>query len=64
MVMDAGQIKEFDNPLSLFDNPNTIFRSMCDAAKPSREAIVRIRAGEYAHEVQEEVQAKIEMRIS
>ena len=44
--MDAGQIAEFDSPLALFDRPDSIFRSMCDAAKLSRDAIVRIRAGE------------------
>jgi hypothetical protein len=44
--MEAGQIAEFDSPLALFDRPDSIFRSMCDAAKLSRDAIVRIRAGE------------------
>jgi ATP-binding cassette subfamily C (CFTR/MRP) protein 1 len=62
--MDAGQIKEFDSPLSLFDNPNSTFRSMCEAAKLSREAILRIRAGDYVHEVQEGVPANIETRVS
>jgi ATP-binding cassette subfamily C (CFTR/MRP) protein 1 len=57
--MDAGQIKEFDSPLSLFDNPKSTFRSMCEAASLSREAILRIRAGDYVHEVQEGVQADI-----
>jgi hypothetical protein len=46
--MEAGQIAEFDGPLELFDRPDSIFRSMCDAAKLTREAIVRIRAGEDA----------------
>jgi hypothetical protein len=53
--MDAGQIAEFDHPLALFDRPDSIFRSMCDAAKLSREAIVRIRAGENARKVEEEM---------
>ncbi|KAF8332585.1 P-loop containing nucleoside triphosphate hydrolase protein [Cantharellus anzutake] len=29
-VMDAGQIAELDTPLNLFNQPNSIFRSMCD----------------------------------
>ena len=44
--MEAGQIAEFDSPLALFDRPDSIFRSMCDAAKLSRDAVVRIRARE------------------
>jgi ATP-binding cassette subfamily C (CFTR/MRP) protein 1 len=52
LVMDSGQIAEFDNPLILFDRPDSIFRSMCDSAKLTREAIVRIRAGENLEEME------------
>lgn len=44
--MDAGQVAEYDTPLALFDRPDSIFRSMCDAAKLTRAGIERIRAGE------------------
>ena len=54
--MDAGQIAEFDHPLVLFDRPDSIFRSMCDAAKLSREAILRIRAGENVRLVEKQVE--------
>lgn len=60
LVMDAGEIAEFDHPLALFDKPDSIFRSMCDAAKLSREAILRIRAGENINTVEEEVQGLAE----
>lgn len=30
LVMDAGQIAEFDTPLNLFDRPGSIFRSLCE----------------------------------
>ncbi|KIK62471.1 hypothetical protein GYMLUDRAFT_41922 [Collybiopsis luxurians FD-317 M1] len=29
-VLDAGEISEFDTPVSLYQNPNGIFRSMCE----------------------------------
>ncbi|KAH8086808.1 multidrug resistance-associated ABC transporter [Filobasidium floriforme] len=57
LVMDAGRIAEFAHPLELFDRPNSIFRSMCDAAKLTREAIIRIRAGENARNVEGEMEA-------
>ncbi|KAK0542683.1 hypothetical protein OC845_006498 [Tilletia horrida] len=44
LVMDKGQVAEFDAPLTLFDRTDSIFRSMCDAAKLTREDIVTIRA--------------------
>jgi len=44
LVMDAGQLAEFDTPLALFDRPDSIFRAMCDKASLSREDIVRIRS--------------------
>ncbi|KLO13407.1 multidrug resistance-associated ABC transporter [Schizopora paradoxa] len=45
LVMDAGRVAEFDTPLNLFDDENSIFRSLCDEAKLTRDDIVRIRAG-------------------
>ncbi|EJU01834.1 hypothetical protein DACRYDRAFT_22209 [Dacryopinax primogenitus] len=45
LVLDDGRIAEFDTPLNLFDNPTSIFRSMCDKAGLSRRDIERIRAG-------------------
>jgi ATP-binding cassette subfamily C (CFTR/MRP) protein 1 len=29
LVMDAGRIAEFDTPLNLFDQPDSIFQSLC-----------------------------------
>ena len=43
IVMDAGQVAEFDSPLNLFDRTDSIFRSLCDEANLSRQDIVRIR---------------------
>ncbi|KZT57357.1 hypothetical protein CALCODRAFT_434214 [Calocera cornea HHB12733] len=45
LVLDEGQVAEFDTPLNLFDNPSSIFRSMCEKAGLSRRDIERIRAG-------------------
>jgi len=45
LVMDAGRVAEFDTPLNLFDNKDSIFRSLCDEASLTREDIVRIREG-------------------
>jgi len=33
LVLDAGEIKEFDTPYSLFTKSDSIFRSLCDKAK-------------------------------
>ena len=33
LVLDAGEIKEFDTPYSLFSKSGSIFRSLCDKAK-------------------------------
>lgn len=43
LVMDAGQVAEFDTPLHLFDMEGSIFRSLCNDANLSREDIIRIR---------------------
>lgn len=45
LVMDQGQVAEFDSPLALFDEAGSIFRSMCDKAGLNRQDIVRIRVG-------------------
>ncbi|EJD44619.1 ATP-dependent bile acid permease [Auricularia subglabra TFB-10046 SS5] len=42
LVMNEGQVAEYDTPLNLFDQGG-IFRSMCDQASLAREDIVRIR---------------------
>ncbi|KAI0795014.1 multidrug resistance-associated ABC transporter [Abortiporus biennis] len=52
LVMDAGQVAEFDTPLNLFDKEDSIFRSLCNEAGLSRQDIVRIRSsvGTNAHD--------------
>lgn len=45
LVMDAGKVAEYDTPLNLFDKEDSIFRSLCNEAKLSRDDILRIRAG-------------------
>ncbi|EIW71607.1 hypothetical protein TREMEDRAFT_27765 [Tremella mesenterica DSM 1558] len=30
LVMDAGQVAEYDTPLALFDEPGSVFRSLCE----------------------------------
>ncbi|KZS90158.1 multidrug resistance-associated ABC transporter [Sistotremastrum niveocremeum HHB9708] len=45
IVMDHGKVAEFDTPLALFDNAESIFRSLCNEAGLSRQDIVRIRSG-------------------
>jgi len=45
LVMDHGDIAEFDTVLNLFDNQQSIFRSPCDDAELSRQDILRIRQG-------------------
>ncbi|TDL20293.1 multidrug resistance-associated ABC transporter [Rickenella mellea] len=44
MVMDSGEVAEFDTPLNLFDKEESIFRSLCDEAGLSRPDILRIQA--------------------
>ncbi|KZT03607.1 multidrug resistance-associated ABC transporter [Laetiporus sulphureus 93-53] len=44
LVMDAGQVVEYDTPLNLYDKEDSIFRSLCDEARLARQDIVRIRA--------------------
>ncbi|KAJ3982865.1 multidrug resistance-associated ABC transporter [Lentinula detonsa] len=44
IVMDAGQVAEFDTVLNLFDREDSIFRSLCNEANLQRSDILRIRA--------------------
>ncbi|KAI0085949.1 multidrug resistance-associated ABC transporter [Irpex rosettiformis] len=44
LVMDAGKVAEFDTPLVLFDQEQSILRSLCNEAGLRREDILRIRA--------------------
>ncbi|KAL0563934.1 hypothetical protein V5O48_018123 [Marasmius crinis-equi] len=48
LVMDAGQVVEFDTVLNLFDKKDSIFRSLCAEANLQRADILRIRAGHQA----------------
>ena len=43
LVMDSGEIAEFDTVLNLFDKEDSIFRSLCNEAGLSRQDILRIR---------------------
>ncbi|WWD19199.1 hypothetical protein CI109_103657 [Kwoniella shandongensis] len=43
IVMDAGQVTEFDSPLALFDNPASTFRLLCNKKNITRPELVRIR---------------------
>jgi ATP-binding cassette, subfamily C (CFTR/MRP), member 1 len=45
LVLDKGQVAEFDTPLNLYDREGSIFRSLCGEASLSRQDIVRIREG-------------------
>ncbi|RDB25946.1 Multidrug resistance-associated protein 1 [Hypsizygus marmoreus] len=44
LVMDAGEVAEFDTVLNLYDNDTSIFRSLCNEANLQRADILRIRA--------------------
>ncbi|KAG6916302.1 hypothetical protein DXG01_007459 [Tephrocybe rancida] len=44
LVMDAGEVAEFDTVLNLYDNEESIFRSLCNEANLQRADILRIRA--------------------
>ncbi|KAG6865425.1 hypothetical protein C0991_002663 [Blastosporella zonata] len=44
LVMDAGEVAEFDTVLNLYDNEQSIFRSLCNEANLQRADILRIRA--------------------
>ncbi|KAF7373650.1 Oligomycin resistance ATP-dependent permease YOR1 [Mycena sanguinolenta] len=44
LVMDKGEVAEFDTVLNLFDKKDSIFRSLCNEANLQRADILRIRA--------------------
>ncbi|KAJ7800822.1 P-loop containing nucleoside triphosphate hydrolase protein [Mycena olivaceomarginata] len=44
LVMDQGEVAEFDTILNLYDRENSIFRSLCNEANLHRADILRIRA--------------------
>jgi ATP-binding cassette subfamily C (CFTR/MRP) protein 1 len=41
--MDGGTVTEFDAVLSLFDQQDSIFRSLCDKAGLSKQDILQIQ---------------------
>lgn len=43
LVMNEGEIVEFDTVLNLFDHERSLFRALCDEGHLSREDIMRIR---------------------
>ncbi|WVQ83250.1 hypothetical protein IAT38_005389 [Cryptococcus sp. DSM 104549] len=44
LVMEAGEVAEYDTPLALFDRPGgSIFRGLCEAKGLTREDLLRIR---------------------
>ena len=45
--MDDGHVAEFDTVLNLYDNPNSIFRALCEEASLSRADILRLRADQH-----------------
>ncbi|KAJ7658502.1 multidrug resistance-associated ABC transporter [Mycena rosella] len=56
LVMDQGQVAEFDTVLNLFDKEDSIFRSLCNEANLQRADILRIRA-ENAMESEKAIEA-------
>ncbi|OCF77894.1 hypothetical protein I204_01897 [Kwoniella mangroviensis CBS 8886] len=43
LVLDKGQVREFDTPLTLFDQKNSIFRDLCDKKRIRREELLEIQ---------------------
>ncbi|WWD04245.1 hypothetical protein V865_002313 [Kwoniella europaea PYCC6329] len=43
LVLDKGQVEEFDTPLMLFDKKDSIFRDLCDKKHIRREELLRIQ---------------------
>ncbi|RXK34944.1 hypothetical protein M231_07815 [Tremella mesenterica] len=44
LVMDAGQVAEYDTPLALFDEPGSVFRSLCEKKNLTRDSLQKIQA--------------------
>ncbi|KIY72285.1 multidrug resistance-associated ABC transporter [Cylindrobasidium torrendii FP15055 ss-10] len=51
LVMDAGAVREFGTVLGLYDQEDSVFRSLCEEAGLSRADIMRIRKEADATEV-------------
>ncbi|KAK7690924.1 hypothetical protein QCA50_006027 [Cerrena zonata] len=45
LVMDAGNVAEFDTPSNLFCNPSGIFRTMCERSNISLDDIMKASGG-------------------
>ncbi|PVG03951.1 hypothetical protein CPB86DRAFT_748462 [Serendipita vermifera] len=55
LVLDQGQVAEFDTPLALYDREDSIFHSLCSEASLNRQDIVRIRSAVHSGHVEEVV---------
>jgi len=55
LVLDAGQVAEFDTPLALYDKEDSVFRSLCSEASLNRQDIIRIRKAVQNDDIIEEV---------
>lgn len=49
LVMDDGELAEFDTVLNLYDNESSIFRSLCEEASLGRQDILKIREDYSTH---------------
>ncbi|KAF9163643.1 hypothetical protein DFQ26_002301 [Actinomortierella ambigua] len=49
LVLDHGEIKEFDSPSNLLNNPNSVFSGMVDETGPTNAALLRRLALAAAH---------------
>ncbi|KAF9473172.1 P-loop containing nucleoside triphosphate hydrolase protein [Pholiota conissans] len=49
LVMDDGKVAEFDSVLTLFDRPDSLFRSLCNEAQLTRADITKLRAEHASH---------------
>ncbi|WWC92929.1 uncharacterized protein L201_007892 [Kwoniella dendrophila CBS 6074] len=45
LVIDEGQMAEFDEPLKLFDRPDSIFKNLCMKKNISKSELLRISKG-------------------
>ncbi|WVR08170.1 hypothetical protein IAU60_005216 [Kwoniella sp. DSM 27419] len=43
LVMEQGEVAEFDTPLALYDTPGSTFRELCDKKHIDRHELMRIR---------------------
>lgn len=43
LVLDAGQVMEFDSPINLLDNPNSYFSQLCAETGESNERALRLK---------------------